>query len=66
MNTRLAVRATTAAPTFFRPVLFEGSLYCDGALVANNPSAIALQEAKVLGSYLDICLHFSARYVISV
>jgi len=42
------VRATTAAPTFFTPVAWEGGLYCDGALVANNPSAIALQEAKIL------------------
>jgi hypothetical protein len=48
VNTRMAVRATTAAPTFFTPVQFEGGLYCDGALVANNPTAIALQEAKVI------------------
>lgn len=47
VNTRMAVRATTAAPTYFTPVQFEGGLYCDGALVANNPTAIALQEAKV-------------------
>lgn len=46
-NTLTAVRATTAAPTFFTPVQWEGGLYCDGALVANNPCAIALQEAKV-------------------
>ena len=48
VNTMTAVRATTAAPTFFVPVQFEGGLYCDGALVANNPTAIALQEAKQL------------------
>lgn len=48
MNTQMAIRATTAAPTFFTPVQFEGGLYCDGALVANNPTAIALQEAKIL------------------
>lgn len=48
VNTVTAVRATTAAPTFFTPVQWEGNLYCDGALVANNPTAIALQEAKVL------------------
>jgi hypothetical protein len=40
--------ATTAAPTFFTPVQWEGGLYCDGALVANNPTAIALQEAKAI------------------
>ena len=47
VNTLTAVRATTAAPTFFTPVPYQGGLYCDGALVANNPTAIALQEAKV-------------------
>lgn len=47
INTLTAVRATTAAPTFFTPVPWNGGLYCDGALVANNPTAIALQEAKV-------------------
>ena len=47
VNTVTAVRATTAAPTFFTPVPWEGGLFCDGALVANNPTAIALQEAKV-------------------
>jgi patatin-like phospholipase/acyl hydrolase len=40
------------APTFFTPVQWEEGLYCDGALVANNPTAIALQEAKVL--YPDV------------
>jgi hypothetical protein len=42
-----AIRATTAAPTFFTPVPYENGLYCDGALVANNPAAIAIEEAKV-------------------
>lgn len=48
VKSKTAVRATTAAPTFFTPIQWEGSLYCDGALVANNPSAIAVQEAKTL------------------
>lgn len=48
INTMSAIRATTAAPTFFTPVQWEGGLFADGALVANNPTAIALQEAKVL------------------
>ncbi len=48
VNTLTAIRATTAAPTFFTPIQFDGGLYCDGALVANNPTAVALQEAKAL------------------
>lgn len=53
VNTFTAIRATTAAPTFFTPVHWGSGLYCDGALVANNPTAIAMQEAKV---YLRMCL----------
>jgi predicted acylesterase/phospholipase RssA len=45
---KTAIRATTAAPTFFTPVHWQDGLYCDGALVANNPTAIAIQEAKRL------------------
>jgi calcium-independent phospholipase A2-gamma len=48
VNTITAVRATTAAPTFFTPVPWEGDLFADGALVANNPTGIAIQEAKRL------------------
>jgi len=48
VNTQTAVRASTAAPTFFTPVPWEGGLYCDGAITANNPSAIAVQEARTL------------------
>ena len=54
VNTVTAVRATTTAPTFFTPVQWENGLYCDGALVANNPCAIALQEAKVRTHLLSI------------
>lgn len=52
MSTRTAIRATTAAPTFFTPVPWAGGLYVDGALVANNPTAIAVQEAKAI--YPDV------------
>jgi patatin-like phospholipase/acyl hydrolase len=47
INTMTALRATTAAPTYFTTVPWEGSLYCDGAIVANNPTMLAIQEAKV-------------------
>ena len=47
VSTFKAIRSTTAAPTFFTPVHWEDGLYFDGALVANNPTAIAMQEAKV-------------------
>jgi calcium-independent phospholipase A2-gamma len=48
VKTKTAVRATSAAPTFFTPIQLDGGLFCDGALVANNPSVIAVQEAKTM------------------
>ena len=45
---RLALRATTAAPTVFKPVLLNEQLYCDGGIVASNPCAIAIHEAACI------------------
>ena len=42
-----SLRATTAAPTFLPPVMHsDGDPVVDGALVANNPSRLALAEAR--------------------
>ncbi|KAK1444283.1 calcium-independent phospholipase A2-gamma [Babesia gibsoni] len=43
-----AIRATTAAPMYFPLLERNGILYGDGALHANNPSMIAMLEAKML------------------
>jgi patatin-like phospholipase/acyl hydrolase len=47
-----AARATTAAPTYFPPILISppycddaGGYYIDGGIRHNNPSALALEEA---------------------
>ena len=45
---RAALRATTAAPTFFKPVMMGGELYSDGGIVASNPAAVAIHEARTL------------------
>ena len=45
---RAALRATTAAPTVFKPVLMGGELYCDGGIVASNPAAVAIHEARTI------------------
>jgi hypothetical protein len=45
---RYALRASTAAPTVFKPVLMGGEMYCDGGIVASNPTAIAIHEARTL------------------
>jgi predicted acylesterase/phospholipase RssA len=43
---KIALRATTAAPTFFKPLLSFDELYVDGGIVASNPTAVALHEAR--------------------
>ena len=45
---RYALRASTAAPTVFKPVMMQGEMYCDGGIVASNPTAIAIHEARTL------------------
>ncbi|KAA8498792.1 Calcium-independent phospholipase A2-gamma [Porphyridium purpureum] len=43
-----AARATTAAPAYFDPLQSGDELFCDGALLVNNPTAIAVHEARML------------------
>lgn len=43
-----ALRASSAAPTFFSEIEVNGELHADGAIVANNPTAVALHETKCM------------------
>eukprot|EP00186_Timspurckia_oligopyrenoides_P002214 CAMPEP_0182448056 /NCGR_PEP_ID=MMETSP1172-20130603/23142_1 /TAXON_ID=708627 /ORGANISM="Timspurckia oligopyrenoides, Strain CCMP3278" /LENGTH=933 /DNA_ID=CAMNT_0024644773 /DNA_START=665 /DNA_END=3466 /DNA_ORIENTATION=- len=43
-----AMRASSAAPTYFAEVRVNGELHADGAIVANNPAACAISEVKCL------------------
>eukprot|EP00549_Striatella_unipunctata_P010836 CAMPEP_0118721076 /NCGR_PEP_ID=MMETSP0800-20121206/30511_1 /TAXON_ID=210618 ORGANISM="Striatella unipunctata, Strain CCMP2910" /NCGR_SAMPLE_ID=MMETSP0800 /ASSEMBLY_ACC=CAM_ASM_000638 /LENGTH=705 /DNA_ID=CAMNT_0006628879 /DNA_START=154 /DNA_END=2271 /DNA_ORIENTATION=- len=45
---RFALRASTAAPVYFKPVVMRGEKYCDGGMSASNPSSIAIHEARTL------------------
>ena len=53
---RVVARATSAAPTFFEPLLLgkgEGRALIDGGVFASNPSMTALAEAVSSGAKLD-------------
>ena len=43
-----AVRATSAAPTFFKRNLIDGEEYVDGGMGCNNPVQQVLQEAELV------------------
>ena len=43
---RECVRATTAAPSYFTPLIDGPMMYADGAFMANNPTSIALTEVS--------------------
>ena len=56
-----AARATTAAPTFFKPMPIDNPrptiIYVDGGLGNNNPSQLALAESRrIWGVETKICL----------
>lgn len=56
-----AGRATSAAPTFFKPIKIEiplpGATFIDGGLVYNNPAELALSEAqRIWTSVKRFCL----------
>jgi len=54
-----AARATSAAPTYFKPAFVDtpapGGWYIDGGLKRNNPSYVALEEAR---NYWETTKHF--------
>ncbi|KAF3903232.1 hypothetical protein ABW20_dc0104579 [Dactylellina cionopaga] len=50
-----ALRATSAAPTYFKPIELQGTTYSDGGLGYNNPAMLTYLEAiKVYGEDFPI------------
>lgn len=43
-----ALRATSAAPSYFDDIVHEHGRHLDGGCIANNPTAIAIHEARCL------------------
>mmetsp|Transcript_34992 Transcript_34992/g.138615 ORF Transcript_34992/g.138615 Transcript_34992/m.138615 type:complete len:717 (-) Transcript_34992:312-2462(-) len=44
----LSLRCSSAAPTFFTEMRVNGEVHADGAIVANNPAAVALHETHCI------------------
>ena len=51
-------RATSAAPTYFKPVVIDGLEYIDGGFGANNPCAEIYDEVKRMNNHYEKCVHF--------
>ena len=51
-------RATSAAPTYFKPVVIDGLEYIDGGFGANNPCAEIYDEVKRMNNNYEKCVHF--------
>ena len=57
-----AARATSAAPTFFKPIKLgraRNQPFIDGGLGRNNPSQLVLEEAKALFGDRQLCCFVS-------
>ena len=51
-------RATSAAPTYFKPVVIDGLEYLDGGFGANNPCAEIYHEVKKMNNNAEKCVSF--------
>ena len=48
-------RATTAAPTYFKPIVIDGREYLDGGFGANNPCQEIYEEVRKMNNNSDKC-----------
>ena len=51
-------RATSAAPTYFEPVVIDGLEYLDGGFGGNNPCAEIYAEVKKMNNNAEKCVSF--------
>ena len=51
-------RATSAAPTYFKPVVIDGLEYIDGGFGANNPCTEIYDEVKRMNNNYEKCVDF--------
>ena len=50
-------RATSAAPTYFKPPVIDGLEYLDGGFGANNPCAEIYEEVRKMNNSSKSCVH---------
>lgn len=48
------VRASSAAPAYFGDFLLNGEIHQDGGVLFNNPTAVAIHEAKIIWPREDV------------
>ena len=70
---RDAARATTAAPTYFEPFVYDGMKYSDGGVGFNNPVQLVFEEALSLSighvrpsNSMDKLYNFPIAYIVSI
>jgi hypothetical protein len=68
-----AARATTAAPTYFKPFVKDGTEYSDGGVGFNNPIQLVFEEALSLSTphirpleRTQTLYHFPIAYIVSI
>ncbi|MCJ1456642.1 hypothetical protein MMC28_007004 [Mycoblastus sanguinarius] len=49
-------RATSAAPTYFKPIQIQGRKYVDGGFGANNPCAEIYEEVRKMNNHAEKCV----------
>jgi patatin-like phospholipase/acyl hydrolase len=54
-----AIRGSTAAPTFFPPLVYDKHMLIDGGIVSNNLSDLARENAKKMYGYKEQILQVS-------
>jgi hypothetical protein len=59
-------RATSAAPTFFGPIVIDGCSYSNGGTIANNPSILPHGSQRISKGQENMLTHAHGREITSL